>query len=319
MKVFEDGKVNEEVKQKINTLKQQIIERAFTIIHEIMPSKVLQINELLHKEFPLSIDFEKIRASSALPDFLMLFSSVSSEIEDRFNSSKKGDKSLPSEEKEELKGNKKRKMENMSSSESEHRVKCLNENPHLLEAEEDQSHEKKILLNGPDSGTGRSTHKAFPSGIVSEFRQLIPANSIIVEILPYLKKELLQLIEMINDVKIWIQLNIPRIEDGNNFGVSIQEETVNELTRAEENCFSIMENISKYFANRAKLISKLMKYPQIDDYRESIHELDQKEVVNFRLCFLDLRNQYASLHDMIIKNLEKLKSPRNSHHLAAIL
>ncbi len=42
-----------------------------------------------------------------------------------------------------------------------------------------------------------------------------------------------QLVEAINTVKMWIQLNVPRIEDGNNFGVSIQEETINELGRAE--------------------------------------------------------------------------------------
>lgn len=33
-----------------------------------------------------------------------------------------------------------------------------------------------------------------------------------------LKKEFLELIESANTIKIWIQLNIPRIEDGNNFG-----------------------------------------------------------------------------------------------------
>ncbi len=43
----------------------------------------------------------------------------------------------------------------------------------------------------------------------------------------------MELVEMLNTVKIWIQLNIPKIEDGNNFGVSIQEETVSELGRAE--------------------------------------------------------------------------------------
>ncbi len=48
-----------------------------------------------------------------------------------------------------------------------------------------------------------------------------------------LKKEVMELVEMLNTVKIWIQLNIPKIEDGNNFGVSIQEETVSELGRAE--------------------------------------------------------------------------------------
>jgi len=133
-----------------------------------------------------------------------------------------------------------------------------------------------------------------------------------------LKKEILGLIEMINTVKIWIQLNIPRIEDGNNFGVSIQEETVNELSRAEDSGFAVLESMTKYFVTRAKLMSKLLKYPTIEDYQQSILELDEKEFINLRLCALDLRNNYTILHDMIIKNLEKLKTPRTSHHMAAI-
>jgi len=30
------------------------------------------------------------------------------------------------------------------------------------------------------------------------------------------------MVEMCDLLKIWIQLNIPKIEDGNNFGVSVQ-------------------------------------------------------------------------------------------------
>lgn len=37
-----------------------------------------------------------------------------------------------------------------------------------------------------------------------------------------LKQEVLQAVSNFGAVKIWIQLNIPRIEDGNNFGVGIQ-------------------------------------------------------------------------------------------------
>jgi len=43
--------------------------------------------------------------------------------------------------------------------------------------------------------------------------------------------------------------------------------------------------------------------------------LDEKEFINLRLCALDLRNNYAILNDMIIKNLEKLKRPRSSNHM----
>jgi len=146
----------------------------------------------------------------------------------------------------------------------------------------------------------------------------IPSNKIILQLLGLLKKELLEIIEMINTVKLWIQLNIPRIEDGNNFGVSIQEETVNELSRAEDAGFAVLESMTKYFVTRAKLVSKVMKYPSVQDYRQSVVELDEKEFINLRMCCMDLRNNYAILHDMILKNLEKIKTPRSSNHMAHI-
>jgi len=138
---------------------------------------------------------------------------------------------------------------------------------------------------------------------------LVPSNKVILQLLDVLKKELLELIEMINTVKLWIQLNIPRIEDGNNFGVSIQEETVNELSRAEDSGFAVLESMTKYYVTRAKLVSKVIKYPQVQDYRQSITEIDEKEFINLRMCCMDLRNNYALLHDMILKNLEKIKTP----------
>jgi len=168
---------------------------------------------------------------------------------------------------------------------------------------------KKRKLND-DKATEESDQQA--SIVVSELE--VSSNPILVELLSILKKEVLELIEVINTVKIWIQLNIPRIEDGNNFGVSIQEETVSELGRAEDSGFAVLESMTKYFISRAKLVTRVLKYPNIKDYRQSILELDEKEFINLRLCCLDLRNNYAILHDMIVKNLEKLKTPRTSHH-----
>jgi len=152
----------------------------------------------------------------------------------------------------------------------------------------------------------------------SKPEEKIPSNKIIVDLLTILKREILDLIEMINTVKIWIQLNIPRIEDGNNFGVSIQEETVSELSRAEDSGFTLLESITKYFVTRAKLVSKILKHPNIEDYSQTVIELDEKEFINLRLCCLDLRNNYAILHDMIIKNMEKIKKPRSSNHMSSI-
>ena len=45
---------------------------------------------------------------------------------------------------------------------------------------------------------------------------------------------------------MWVQLLIPRIEDGNNFGVSIQEETVAELRTVEGEAASYLDQISRF-------------------------------------------------------------------------
>jgi len=106
---------------------------------------------------------------------------------------------------------------------------------------------------------------------------------------------------------------VPKIEDGNNFGVGVQEEVMNELSRAEDSALGIVETSTKYFISRGKLISKVLKYPQIEDYAKSIGLLDEKNYLDVRLAFQDLRNNYAILDDIVQKNLDKLMKPRSSH------
>lgn len=143
---------------------------------------------------------------------------------------------------------------------------------------------------------------------------LIPCNKFIASIISILKPEIQILMEKCNLVKMWIQLNIPRIEDGNNFGVSIQEETLSEVQRIEGEAATFLDQISRYFITRGKIVSKVVKYPNLDDYRRTILELDEKEFISLRLCCVEIRNHYLCLHDSITKNLEKIKKPRSMNH-----
>jgi len=234
----------DEIKQQVNGLKEGVVNQANRIVHEIMPKKILELNELFTKHASFNAEASKVLKLEGLePEVLNTFQQ----------------------------GIKKRKLE-------------------------ENAHENDIEMRGPN----------------------VPSNKVILDLLAIIKREILELIEMINTVKIWIQLNIPRIEDGNNFGVSIQEETVSELSRAEDSGFAVLESMTKYFVTRGKLVTKVLKHPNIEDYRQCVLELDDKEFVNLRFCALDLRNNYAILHDIIIKNLEKLKTPRSSNHMAAI-
>jgi len=234
----------DEIKKQVTGLKEAVVEQASKIVHEIMPRKILELNELFTKHETFNADPSSVLKMEGL-EF-----KINPDVQ-------------------------------------------LNSKKRKLEDEVD-----------PIEKAGMAT--------------MVPCNKIILELLDIIKKEILELIEMINTVKIWIQLNIPRIEDGNNFGVSIQEETVSELSRAEDSGFAVLESMTKYFVTRAKLVTKVLKYPNVEDYRQTVKELDDKEFVNLRFCALDLRNNYAILHDIIMKNLEKLKTPRSSNHMSTI-
>lgn len=147
---------------------------------------------------------------------------------------------------------------------------------------------------------------ALPSGTVN-------CNRPICDLITIVKPVIRKLVEDSNLLKMWISFMIPKIEDGNNFGVSIQEDTLAEIQSVESEAAAFFDQISRYFLSRAKVVSKVAKYPHIEDYRRAVQELDEKEFLSLWLVMCEVRNRYSSLHDIVIKNLEKLKKPRSSN------
>jgi len=120
-------------------------------------------------------------------------------------------------------------------------------------------------------------------------------------------------VESINKLKMWITFLIPKIEDGNNFGVSIQEEALNEIRTVESEAAGFYDQMSRYFLSRAELIVKAAKFPHVEDFRRAIIDIDEKQFINIRLVLMETRNHLATLYDLITKNIEKIKKPRNSN------
>lgn len=142
---------------------------------------------------------------------------------------------------------------------------------------------------------------------------VVPCNKFIVELIGEIKPLIGELVEDTNLLKMWLMYLIPRIEDGNNFGVSIQEDVLGEIRASEGESAAYYDQISRYFALRGKTVAKIAQYPHIDDYRRAIQELDEKEFFSLRLIVAELRNHYATLHDLISKNGDKIRKPRSSN------
>jgi len=105
------------------------------------------------------------------------------------------------------------------------------------------------------------------------------------------------------------------VEDGNNFGVEVQEECVSELHRVEDTGFTVLESTSKYHQIRAQLCHKMTKHSTLEDYREACLEYDRVQVEIIKLTVMDMCHNLYMLHDMLTKNLDKIIKPRteNSH------
>lgn len=144
----------------------------------------------------------------------------------------------------------------------------------------------------------------------------VPTHEQVMKELEDIKRETSELIEVVGDIKLWIQLNVPRIEDGNNFGVGIQEVAIQQLARAEDSAFGFSDAIVKYHIERAKLATKVIKYPNVMDYQQAISQLDEKEWLHIKITHVDIRNTYSMLYDLLAKNWEKVVKPKNedTHH-----
>ncbi len=102
---------------------------------------------------------------------------------------------------------------------------------------------------------------------------------------------------------------IPKVEDGNNFGVSVQEvkkrlifdififsihqDSLAEVRTLETEVAQYIDLTCKYLIARGELIKKVVKYPHVEDYRRSVQSLDEKQFVSLRFVALELRNHYV--------------------------
>jgi proteasome activator subunit 3 (PA28 gamma) len=142
--------------------------------------------------------------------------------------------------------------------------------------------------------------------------RLLKTNKCLIDLIETVKPHMIKLVEDAKIMKMWISYMIPKMEVGNNFGVEIQEETLALVQAVENSAALFYDRISKYFSTRAKVMKNIIKYPDVEDFLRAVKELDEKEYLSFCLVMSEIRNQYCALHDVFLKNLDKLKKPRSN-------
>uniref|UniRef100_A0A3Q3MQ18 Proteasome activator complex subunit 2 n=2 Tax=Labrus bergylta TaxID=56723 RepID=A0A3Q3MQ18_9LABR len=138
----------------------------------------------------------------------------------------------------------------------------------------------------------------------------IKGNEKILSLLERVKPEIVALRETIIVVSSWINHLIPKIEDGNDFGVAIQEKILERITAVRTKVDGFQTNINKYFTERGDAVAKASKETHVMDYRSLVHEKDKDIFCEIRVIVMDIRGFYAELYDIISKNLDKVTNPK---------
>uniref|UniRef100_A0A2K6TCG4 Proteasome activator complex subunit 2 n=1 Tax=Saimiri boliviensis boliviensis TaxID=39432 RepID=A0A2K6TCG4_SAIBB len=133
----------------------------------------------------------------------------------------------------------------------------------------------------------------------------LPANEKVLSLLTLVKPEVWTLKEKCILVITWIQHLIPRIEDGNDLGVAIQEKVLERMNAIKTKVEAFQTTISKCFSERGDAVAKASQETPVMDYRR-----DEAACGELRAVALDLRAFCAELYRIMSSNLEKTVNPK---------
>ena len=95
---------------------------------------------------------------------------------------------------------------------------------------------------------------------------VIESNQCVFDLFTELKPLILRLGETCMLLRNWITMLIPKAEDGNNFGVEVQEQCLVKLVEVEKDMIMMIELHAAYHLERSQILGKLITCPDIQDY-----------------------------------------------------
>ncbi|KAF8913064.1 proteasome activator pa28 beta subunit-domain-containing protein [Gymnopilus junonius] len=118
------------------------------------------------------------------------------------------------------------------------------------------------------------------------------------------KKECDVIIQLMDLLKLWSILSSPK-SDGASINSVLQihqQDILEECHSAQVSALKIRDTIRANYLSRAKISSKIIKYPAIDDYKDALLEHDEQQLCLVKQHLRDIRNMYVTLNDMTRKN-----------------
>lgn len=149
---------------------------------------------------------------------------------------------------------------------------------------------------------------------------------------------------MLQGIVLYLTLLVPKIEDGGNFGVTIQMSLIKQVSEMIKSWNTISKTIQEYHVKREGHVTKLMKSKKTSTATVDVKEAAEKDKVGktvtttetiaegeinseqyetlaaidvemyagLQASVLGVRNNLITLHDFYTKNEKKILKPRGS-------
>lgn len=71
-------------------------------------------------------------------------------------------------------------------------------------------------------------------------------------------------IEILMDIKLWMEMEVPKVEDGNSFGAEVQASVKNIVFEQIKLMISFYNGARQHYGDRVNLIKEWIKYPNVE-------------------------------------------------------
>ncbi|ODN72893.1 hypothetical protein L202_08316 [Cryptococcus amylolentus CBS 6039] len=132
------------------------------------------------------------------------------------------------------------------------------------------------------------------------------------ECIKIITKELEDLHFLAQDLKLWLDLEIPLVEDGNSFGAEVQQLVIRELLDTYKKCNSMQNGVRAHYTDRVKLGMDWAKYPNMADWKAAIVASDRFDHFLLRSYLRNILMSYSSVLTKMERNWPKVINPKGS-------
>ncbi|WRT69716.1 uncharacterized protein IL334_006706 [Kwoniella shivajii] len=162
-------------------------------------------------------------------------------------------------------------------------------------------------------GSGNSNHDGDDVRMGSHWFEVVQLNPIQVKCMNIVTKELEELHLLSQDLKVWLEMEIPVVEDGNSFGAEVQAHLISQLTDAYKKSNSMQNGVRAHHTDRLKLATDWAKYPNFPDFAAAIAASDRFDHHLLRSYLRSVLILYGGLLTRFERNWPKVINPKGSH------